>query len=515
LYAIAKAVLVKNTKYYDRFDLVFAKMFLGRDINQVESSEERQERYRQKDKNRIEGNQWRHQPAHKVRELAWDKRSPQGEERQGLALALETLKKEEAEAAEKKKTLVAQTPSDDHPEMPRMEKELKKISHKKRILPSVKREGFGKTHAKERKHTGGSSWWRQEYADDIDDQRVDNEREDDDEEYESEEEREARERTQLIEEIQAVLNNQPSEDALNTEVADDQNEPAPDTQSEQGGSALGAAGDEEGGEQEGDSMIDEISEGGRGEGAGTEDVDTTKIMQGGGNGNMSGETVKSDAENLLLQLEQRNFKGNDSRSLISEKQVAIAIRKLRSIVLESATSARKSKKLDIKQTVKNIARHPLSPQIAFVHTVEQKNKLPKIVVFIDTSGSVSAYIPLLENLLNGIRGVLDGLQVYTFHNVISDLNKDVMNMDSDTKVIIYGDLQSEGEEWGFADRFRAVKNKFPATVVLNPDIDLVLGKRDWKKRPSYKEIEKTIPVFGFSLDGIEKAVESLMDVKRT
>lgn len=225
----------------------------------------------------------------------------------------------------------------------------------------------------------------------------------------------------------------------------------------------------------------------------------------------------------------------------SRENLRETIAKLRYII--STISQTKTKKLDIKRTVKKFARHDYHPE--YKRELEEQ---PKIVLFIDVGGPVDYWSPLIKTLSEEMSRGLAKLEIYLFHNNLygyvwkadsknpaeslyakpnSLLNiKKIVNKKK--KVIIYGDAKMSYSELNWdgwspqkndkrlknfsvrgTDCLNFIKKKAGSAVWINP-----FFKSEWEegdKTPySLESIARIIDMYDLSIGGVEDAVKKLV-----
>jgi uncharacterized protein with von Willebrand factor type A (vWA) domain len=158
----------------------------------------------------------------------------------------------------------------------------------------------------------------------------------------------------------------------------------------------------------------------------------------------------------------------------------------------------------------------------------------KIILVIDNGGwSMDPYISMVQTLFDYAKSQFKEIKTYFFHNTIYDYVyedparyrkplriDDFVKMDPDTRFIVIGDASmapyelmaqdgsihmSERSGKPSIERLQFIKDTFPNSVWLNP-----VSERMWAYTHTILTISQIFPMFEFSLDGLEKAVEILM-----
>jgi uncharacterized protein with von Willebrand factor type A (vWA) domain len=179
------------------------------------------------------------------------------------------------------------------------------------------------------------------------------------------------------------------------------------------------------------------------------------------------------------------------------------------------------------QTMKN------GGEIEIIFDRNLKDRL-KVILAIDNGGwSMDPYIPVVQTLFDYARAQFKELKTYFFHNTIYDALwedparyrrpqkvSELVRFDSDTRFIIVGDASMAPYELMAADgsihieersgkpsieQLKFIAQTFPHCVWLNP-----MSRQHWPYTRTLGMIRQIFPMFEFSLDGLEKAVQHLM-----
>ncbi|MHA1728741.1 MAG: hypothetical protein ACTSWY_08405 [Promethearchaeota archaeon] len=222
---------------------------------------------------------------------------------------------------------------------------------------------------------------------------------------------------------------------------------------------------------------------------------------------------------------KRMFRNYRTDRIINTRSYKVALKKLRKLFREGP------EELDIDGTIDKTCK---IDEIDIVMQQEKKNTI-KLLLLMDAGGSMDPYARLVEQLFSAAHGAthFKDFKYFYFHNCIYQrLYKDmeletnvlladiIKKYDSDYRVIIIGDAAmapseltaSSGSIYLFDETrspgivfLRQIKNKFPKSVWLNPEII----KGGWK--PNTRQlIERIFPMYNLTINGLEEAITTLI-----
>jgi len=216
------------------------------------------------------------------------------------------------------------------------------------------------------------------------------------------------------------------------------------------------------------------------------------------------------------------------------------IRNIRRIILD--VSEIKSKNINIKKTVSNFSRN----NFRFDY-IEEKEKQPEIVLFIDVGGPVDAWSPIVKEVSEAMVKGLTKLEIYLFHNnlygyvwkpdqknlLASSYAKPNSLIDIKTivkkrkKIIIYGDAEMSYSEFSHdgwppsenedrVEKFSMsgqeclnfINKKSNSAVWINP-----VFKKEWQNRDysgTIRAANEIISMHDLTIGGVEDAIRDLM-----
>jgi len=223
---------------------------------------------------------------------------------------------------------------------------------------------------------------------------------------------------------------------------------------------------------------------------------------------------------------ERRFRNYRSDVTLDVRQIKVALKKLRRF-----SRVGPEDELDIEATVDKTCKE--GGEIELVWTRERKNMVKALLVM-DSGGSMDPYARLCSRLFSAAHSSshFKDFQHYYFHNcVYQDLYKDIAtmddvktasilkNLDSDYKLVLVGDAfmspselvhrggaidyyyynEIPGIEW-----LKRLADHFHHAVWLNP-----MPTSAWH-HPTISAIGRIFPMFPLTLDGLERAVQSLV-----
>jgi uncharacterized protein with von Willebrand factor type A (vWA) domain len=225
----------------------------------------------------------------------------------------------------------------------------------------------------------------------------------------------------------------------------------------------------------------------------------------------------------------RRYADYSKQGVLSPETIGDALRRLRHMVPHGPKD-----QLDVERTIYETVRE--GGEIELVFTRRLKDKV-KVLLFMDNGGySMSPYVEVCRVLFQYAHAQFKEVRTFYFHNCIYDRVwedpererrphwlLDFSHFDPEYKAIYvgdasmaiyelrdrwgnieYGEGQSRsGEEW-----LRFLARQFPHSVWLNPK-----RERTWETTIGAQTIwmvRRVFPMFELTLDGLEKAVASLM-----
>ena len=237
---------------------------------------------------------------------------------------------------------------------------------------------------------------------------------------------------------------------------------------------------------------------------------------GGVSGNKSAVKVAMD----------RRYRDYSQEGPLSQSQLAEALKRLRNMVPFGPKD-----RLNIDETIYQTMKNAGEIEIVFERSL--KDRL-KIILAIDNGGwSMDPYIGLVQTLFHYARSQFKDLKTFFFHNTIYDYLwedpprrskpfpvNDLVRLDRETRMIIVGDASMAPYELMATDgsihveersgrpsceKLHFIAKQFPHTVWLNP-----VMAEEWPYTRTISHIREIFPMYELTLDGLEKAVISMM-----
>jgi uncharacterized protein with von Willebrand factor type A (vWA) domain len=222
----------------------------------------------------------------------------------------------------------------------------------------------------------------------------------------------------------------------------------------------------------------------------------------------------------------RRYRDYSQEGPLTQSQIGEALKRLR-VMVPFGPKDRINIDKTIYQTTKNAG------EIEIVFDRSLRDRL-KVILAIDNGGwSMDPYIGLVQTLFNYARSQFKDLKTFFFHNTIYDYLwedpprhhkpfpvNDLIRLDPETRFIVVGDasmapyelMATDGsihieERSGKPsyDRLKFIAKTFPHSAWINP----VLAE-EWPYTRTISYIREIFPMFELNLDGLEKAVNSLM-----
>ncbi|MBI9102285.1 MAG: hypothetical protein JEY99_07720 [Spirochaetales bacterium] len=223
---------------------------------------------------------------------------------------------------------------------------------------------------------------------------------------------------------------------------------------------------------------------------------------------------------------ERRFKDYTDRGPLSEAAMMEALKRLKNLVPHGPRDH-----LDIDQTIYDTMRSGGEIQMAFKQ--RHKDRL-KVILAIDNGGiSMDPHVGIVKTLFDHANSFFKDLKIVYFHNAIYEtvwedpqrFRKPVevealLKSDKETRLIIVGDASMSPYELLYRNgtinveekanapglyHLKELRKVFPYSVWLNPVSDNL-----WEYTSTINVIADIFPMFTISLQGLEKAVSSLM-----
>jgi uncharacterized protein with von Willebrand factor type A (vWA) domain len=222
----------------------------------------------------------------------------------------------------------------------------------------------------------------------------------------------------------------------------------------------------------------------------------------------------------------RRYRDYSQEGPLTQSQIGEALKRLR-VMVPFGPKDRVNVDKTIYQTTKN------GGEIEIIFDRSLRDRL-KVILVIDNGGwSMDPYIGLVQTLFNYARSQFKDLKTFFFHNTIYDYLwedpprrhkpfpvNDLIRLDPETRFIIVGDASMAPYELMATDgsihieersgkpsyeRLKFIAKTFPHSAWINP----VLAE-EWPYTRTISYIREIFPMFELNLDGLEKAVGSLM-----
>jgi uncharacterized protein with von Willebrand factor type A (vWA) domain len=222
----------------------------------------------------------------------------------------------------------------------------------------------------------------------------------------------------------------------------------------------------------------------------------------------------------------RRYRDYSQEGPLTQSQIGEALKRLR-VMVPFGPKDRVNVDKTIYQTTKN------GGEIEIIFDRSLRDRL-KVILVIDNGGwSMDPYIGLVQTLFNYARSQFKDLKTFFFHNTIYDYLwedpprhhkpfpvNDLIRLDPETRFIIVGDASMAPYELMATDgsihieersgkpsyeRLKFIAKTFPHSAWINP----VLAE-EWPYTRTISYIREIFPMFELNLDGLEKAVSSLM-----
>jgi uncharacterized protein with von Willebrand factor type A (vWA) domain len=223
---------------------------------------------------------------------------------------------------------------------------------------------------------------------------------------------------------------------------------------------------------------------------------------------------------------ERRYRDYSQEGLLTASQMGEALKRLRNMVPFGPKD-----RVNIDETIYRTMKNAGEIEIVFDRSL--KDRL-KVILAIDNGGwSMDPYIGLVQTLFYYARAQFKDLKTFFFHNTIYDYLwedpprrskpfpvAELVRLDPETRFIVVGDASMAPYELMATDgsiyveersgkpsyeRLQFIAKTFPHAIWLNP----VLAE-EWPYTRTIGHIREIFPMFELTLDGLEKAVSSMM-----
>jgi uncharacterized protein len=222
----------------------------------------------------------------------------------------------------------------------------------------------------------------------------------------------------------------------------------------------------------------------------------------------------------------RRYRDYSQDGLLTQSQMGEALKRLRNMVPFGPKD-----KVNIDKTIYQTMKNAGEIEIIFDRSL--KDRL-KVILAIDNGGwSMDPYIGLVQTLFHYARSQFKDLRTFFFHNTIYDYLwedparrtkpfavEELVRFNPDTRFVIVGDASMAPYELSATDgsiyieersgkpsyeRLQFIARTFPHSIWINPKL-----AEEWPYISTIHYIQKIFPMFELTLDGLEKAVNSLI-----
>jgi uncharacterized protein with von Willebrand factor type A (vWA) domain len=222
----------------------------------------------------------------------------------------------------------------------------------------------------------------------------------------------------------------------------------------------------------------------------------------------------------------RRYKDYSHEGPLTSAQMGEALKRLRNLVPVGPKDV-----VNIDKTIYETMKNAGEIEIIFDRSL--KDRL-KVILAIDNGGwSMDPYIDMVQTLFNYSRAQFKDLKTFFFHNTIYDALwedpprrrkpfavDELVRLDPETRFIIVGDASMAPYELMATDgsihieersgkpsyeRLKFIANTFPHAIWINPKMEM-----EWPYTRTVQIIREIFPMFELTLDGLEKAVSSLV-----
>ncbi|MCP4024340.1 MAG: hypothetical protein GY729_21035 [Desulfobacteraceae bacterium] len=226
---------------------------------------------------------------------------------------------------------------------------------------------------------------------------------------------------------------------------------------------------------------------------------------------------------------ERRYKDYSTAGPLTQAKIGEALKCLRNMIPSGPKD-----QINIDETIRETMRNAGEIELIFDRSL--KDRL-KVILAIDNGGwSMDPYISVVQTLFDYAKSQFKEVNTYFFHNTIYDFlwedpsrykkSKKVMDfarLDPETRLIIVGDASmapyelmahdgsihiSERSGRPSLEQLKFLQDTFSHSVWLNP-----VAEHMWGYTHSILAVSKIFPMYELSLDGLEKAVTTLMEKK--
>jgi len=223
----------------------------------------------------------------------------------------------------------------------------------------------------------------------------------------------------------------------------------------------------------------------------------------------------------------RRYRDYSQTGPLTQSMIGEALKRLRNLIPVGPKD-----QVNIDETIYQMMKNGGEIEIVFDRSI--KDRL-KVILAIDNGGwSMDPYIPVVQTLFDYASDQFKDVKTYFFHNTVYDnIWKDVTRFkkpqkveemtrfDPETRIILVGDASMAPYELMAADgsihieertmkssidRLNFLADTFPHSVWLNP-----VPSNMWDYTYTIKVIREIFPMYELSLDGLEKAVATLLE----
>ena len=223
---------------------------------------------------------------------------------------------------------------------------------------------------------------------------------------------------------------------------------------------------------------------------------------------------------------ERRYRDYSRQGPLTQALIGEALKRLRNMIPSGPKD-----QVDIEETIYRTMKNAGEIEIVFNRSLRDRLK---VILAIDNGGwSMDPYIPVVQTLFDYARAQFKELKTYFFHNTIYDalwedprrIRKPVKvrefaRFDPETRLILVGDASMAPYELMATDgsiyfnersgnpsieQLNFLAKIFPNSVWLNP-----IPSNMWHYTYTINSIRRIFPMFELSLDGLEKAVNHLM-----
>lgn len=224
---------------------------------------------------------------------------------------------------------------------------------------------------------------------------------------------------------------------------------------------------------------------------------------------------------------ERRYKDYSLQGPLTQAMIGEALKRLRNMIPSGPRD-----KINIDETIYRTTKN--GGEIDIIFDRDLRDRL-KVIIAIDNGGwSMDPYIPVVQTLFDYTRSQFKDLKTYFFHNTVYDTlwedpgrrNKpqkvvEMSRFDPETRLIMIGDASMAPYELMSRDgsiyvnehsgvpsieRMEFLAKTFSHCVWLNP-----VSSRQWQYTQTISVIAQVIPMFEFSIDGLDMAVRKLME----